>query len=83
MSSVTTFHMKPELLITKILHGLTLGLSLFCRIKISFTKTFKGVTLMPRNTKPSSGTIKLLNKYVNTKLLLTDDKKTYLCQQKL
>ena len=32
---------------TKILHGLTLGLNLFYKIKISFTKTFEGVTLMP------------------------------------
>ena len=30
----------------KILHCLTLGLDLFCRIKINFTKTFEGVALM-------------------------------------
>ena len=44
---ISTFRMKPSLVVEKILHGLTLGLNLFYRIKISFTKTFEGVTLMP------------------------------------
>ena len=47
MFSATSFHMKPELVMAKILHGLTLGLNLFSRMKISFTKTSEGVTLMP------------------------------------
>ena len=32
---------------TKILHSLTLGLNLFCRVKTRFTNTSEGVTLMP------------------------------------
>ena len=47
MFSATTFRMKPLLVMTKILHGFPLGLNLFYKIKISFTKTFEGVTLMP------------------------------------
>ena len=51
MFSATAFCMKPPLAITKILHGFTLGLNLFYRIKKSFTKTVEGVTLLLRNLK--------------------------------